>query len=59
MGRARRSLPSSMSKQTLVVMRYSQVLNDERPSNRSLALQALIKLSWTASSASNEDPSIR
>ena len=34
-GRARRCLPLSMSKQTFVAMRYSHERNAERPSKRS------------------------
>jgi hypothetical protein len=57
-GRARRSRPLSMSKQTFVAMRYSQDLSAERPSKRSYARHARMNVSWTASSASAE-PSIR
>jgi hypothetical protein len=40
-------------------MRYSQVRSDERPSNRSRLRQARTIVSWTASSASTTEPSIR
>ncbi len=58
-GRARRSRPFSMSRQTLVAIRYSQERSAERPSNRSMLRQARISVSWTASSASNGEPSMR
>jgi hypothetical protein len=58
-GRARRWLALSMLKQTLVAMRYSQERSAERPSNRSRPRQALVIVSWTASSASNAEPSSR
>ena len=58
-GRARRLRPRSMSRHTLVAIRYSQERSDERPSNRSNACQARTIVSCTASSASNADPSIR
>ena len=58
-GRARRSLPRSMSRHTLVAIRYSQERTLDRPSNPSAALQARTIVSWTASSASKLDPSMR
>ena len=58
-GRARRCRPRSMSRQTLVAIRYSHDLTLDRPSNRSAARQARTIASCTASSASNADPSIR
>jgi hypothetical protein len=42
-----------------VAIRYSQERVEERPSKRSSACQALTSVSWTASSASKVDPSIR
>ncbi len=48
-----------MSMQTLVAMRNSQDRTLDRPSNRSAAFQARNIVSWTASSASMPDPSIR
>ena len=48
-----------MSTQTLVAMRYSHERIDERPSKRSMAFHARIRVSWTASSASDPEPSIR
>ena len=58
-GRARRCRPRSMSRQTLVAIRYSQERSDERPSKRSTARQARTIVSCTASSASKPEPSIR
>ena len=58
-GRARRWRPRSMSRQTLVAMRYSQERTAERPSKLSAFFQARTIVSCTASSASNADPSIR
>ncbi len=58
-GRARRSLPLSMSRHTFVTMLYSHERSDDLPSNRSKPRQARSIASWTASSASNADPSIR
>ena len=51
-GRGRRLRPASMSKHTLVAMRYSQDRIDPRLSNRSKPRNAWMKVSWTASSAS-------
>ena len=45
--------------QTLVAIRYSQVRRLERPSNPSAWRQARTITSWTASSASKPEPSIR
>jgi hypothetical protein len=45
--------------QTLVAIRYSQERTLERPSNLSALRQARSIVSWTASSASNPEPSIR
>ena len=59
MGRARRLRPRSMSRQTLVAMRYSQDRTLDRPSNRAAACQARSIVSWTASSASKAEPSMR
>ena len=59
MGRARRWLPRSMSRHTLVAMRYSQDRNADRPSKESSARHARIIVSWTASSASKPEPSMR
>jgi hypothetical protein len=58
-GRARLLPALSESRQTLVAMRYSQERSDERPSKESMDRQARTIVSWTASSASNEEPSIR
>ena len=58
-GRARRSLPPSMSRQTFVTMLYSHERNDDRPSNCSKLFHARRNASCTASSASNPEPSIR
>ena len=49
----------SASKQTLVAMWYSHVLRLVPSSNRSRARHARIMVSWTASSASVDEPSIR
>jgi len=55
-----RFLPAfSMSRQTLVAMRYSQDRSEDRPSNLSKLRQARTSVSWTASSASKAEPSIR
>jgi hypothetical protein len=59
MGSARFLRPFSMSKQTLVAMRYSHDRSCDRPSNRSYARHARIIVSCTASSASAGEPSIR
>ncbi len=59
MGRARRRRPSRWSKHTLVAMRYSHERSAERPSKRSNAFHARVSASWTASSASNGEPSMR
>jgi hypothetical protein len=48
-----------MSRQTLVAIRYSQDRTAERPSNESAFFQARTMVSWTASSASKAEPSIR
>ena len=58
-GRARRCGLRTMSTHTLLAMRYSQDRSDERPSKLSIARQARIIVSWTASSASDPDPSMR
>jgi hypothetical protein len=58
-GRARRLRPSSMSRQTFVAILYSHDLNAARPSKRSALRHARNIASCTASSASNEEPSIR
>jgi hypothetical protein len=58
-GSARRRRPFSMSKHTLLAIRYSQDRSAERPSNRSKPRQARTNVSCTASSASNPEPSIR
>ena len=58
-GRARRWRALSMSRHTLVAMRYSQERTEDRPSKRSNAFHALTRVSWAASSASKADPSIR
>lgn len=48
-----------MSRQTFVAMRYSHERSEERPSNLSKLRQARTSVSWTASSASKAEPSIR
>lgn len=58
-GRARLLPAFSMSRQTLVAMRYSQERSEERPSNLSKLRQARTSVSCTASSASKAEPSIR
>ncbi|CAM5643220.1 hypothetical protein SHIRM173S_08396 [Streptomyces hirsutus] len=58
-GRARLLPAVSMSRQTLVAMRYSQERRLERPSNVSKLRQARTIVSCTASSASKEEPSMR
>jgi hypothetical protein len=58
-GIARRRRPLSESKHTLVAMRYSQDRSEERPSKRSTPRHARTMTSWTASSASEAEPSIR
>jgi hypothetical protein len=58
-GRARFSRPFSWSKQTFVAMRYSHDLSAARPSNLSSERQARSIVSWTASSASKAEPSMR
>ena len=58
-GRARRWTWRLMSMHTLVAIRYSQDRTLERPSKRSALRHALTSVSWTASSASNPEPSIR
>ena len=59
MGRARRWGLRCMSTQTLLAMRYSHDRSDERPSKPSIDRQARTIVSWTASSASEPEPSIR
>ncbi len=58
-GSARRLRDSSASRQTLVAILYSQDRIDERPSKLVSPFQARTRTSWTASSASTADPSIR
>ena len=58
-GRARRSRPLSMSRQTFVAIRYSHERSAARPSNRLSPRQARIIVSCTASSASNGEASMR
>ena len=58
-GRARRDLADSASRHTFVAIRYSHVLTDERPSKRPEFRHARTIVSWTASSASNAEPSMR
>jgi len=48
-----------MSRQTFVAIRYSHDRRAARPSKRSIAFHARTSVSWTASSASNVEPSIR
>ena len=59
MGLARRCREPSMSKQTLVAMRYSHERRAARPSQESIDRHALTIASCAASSASNDEPSIR
>ena len=59
MARARRWRPRSMSRQTLVAIRYSHERIAERPSKLSIPFHARTMVSWTASSASKFEPSIR
>ncbi len=56
---ARRWRPRSMSRHTLVAMRYSHERSADRPSKRSKPRQARSMVSWTASSASKTEPSMR
>ena len=56
-GRAR--FQGRSSRQALVAMRKSQVWTDERPWNRARPRQARRNVSWTASSASAGEPSMR
>ena len=58
-GSARRPRCSSAVRQALVAIRYSQTRSDERPSNPACDRQARRKVSWTRSSASSSEPSIR
>ena len=58
-GSSRRLRPLSASRQTLVAIRYSHDRTADRPSNRSNERHARTSVSWTASSASNAEPSIR
>jgi hypothetical protein len=59
-GSARLPRCSSAVRQALVAMRYSQVRSEARcSSNRSAARQARTIVSWTRSSASWTEPSIR
>ena len=58
-GRARRWRPRSMSRHTLVAMRYSHERTADRPSKPSMPRQARTIVSCTASSASKTEPSIR
>jgi hypothetical protein len=51
--------PSRESRQTFVAMRYSHERSAPLPWRRSSERQARIIVSWTASSASKDDPSIR
>jgi hypothetical protein len=59
MGRARRLRPFSMSKQTLVAIRYNHGRNPARSSSLPSPRHARTKVFCTASSASWGDPSIR
>jgi hypothetical protein len=56
---ARRELRRSMSRQTLVAMRYSQARNCAPPWNPDRPRQAFRNVSCTASSASSNEASIR
>ena len=58
-GRARRCGVRSMSRHTFVAILYSQERTEDRPSKRSMAFQARSRVSCTASSASEPEPSIR
>jgi len=48
-----------MSRQTFVAIRYNHDLSADRASKRSMFRHARSSVSWTASSASNVEPSIR
>ncbi len=59
-GSGLRLRPESAVRQALVAIRYSQVRSEARsPSNRPDARQARSNVSWTRSSASCTEPSIR
>ena len=58
-GRGRRPRRSIAVRHALVAIRYSQVRIDERPSNPSNERHARRYVSWTRSSASSAEPSIR
>jgi hypothetical protein len=58
-GCARRWAPCSMSKHTLLAMRYTHDFSAARASRRSAARQARTIVSCTASSASDPEPSMR
>ena len=58
-GSARRFSPRSASRHTLVAILYSQERRLDRPSKLSAFFHARSIVSWTASSASNAEPSIR
>ena len=58
-GRARRCGPASMSWQTFVAIRYSHARSAARAWSASAERQARTIVSWTASSASEPEPSIR
>jgi hypothetical protein len=58
-GRTRRCRRSRAFREALVAIRYSQVRNSDRPWKPARARQARRKVSWTMSSASWTEPSIR
>ena len=58
-GSGRRPRRSIAVRHTLVAIRYSQVRTDDRPSNPSYDRHARRNVSWTRSSASSTEPTIR
>ena len=58
-GSTRRARPSRASRQALVAMRYSQARSVERPSKPPMCRHARRNVSWTRSSASSTEPTMR
>ena len=58
-GSIRRWLLLRAVRHAFVAIRYSQVRSEERPSKPSYPRHARIKVSWTRSSASCSEPSMR
>ena len=58
-GRTRRARPSGVSRQALVAMRYSQARSLDRPSKPPMWRHARRNVSWTRSSASSTEPTMR